>query len=115
MTTLEGDLIDMAQIECLAQAIAPGCAVLRAWPLIGGISAQTTAFEIASPEGRRQRLVTRQFGMPKQPEDPEGLGREFQLLQALHALGLSVPRPRHFEVANGLSSWPVLVERKDGA
>ena len=53
--------------------------------------------------------------MPKQPEDPEGLGREFQLLQALHALGLSVPRPRHFEVANGLSSWPVLVERKDGA
>lgn len=85
------------KLERLIQRFSPGSQLLRAWPLHGGVSAQTTAFEIERPDGRLEKLVVRRHGKWDLARNPHIAADEFRLLQVLHAAGVAVPKPRHFE------------------
>ncbi len=72
----------------LAEKLAPGGRLLRAWQLKGGLSAGMTALELALPGGDRHRLVLRQAA--------PGLREMARLLGWLRARGMPVPAPVYF-------------------
>jgi aminoglycoside phosphotransferase (APT) family kinase protein len=85
------------KLERLIEQFAPASRLLRAWPLRGGVSAQTTALEIERPDGGIERLVVRRHGKGDLARHPRIAADEFALLQVLHAAGMAVPKPRHLD------------------
>ncbi|MGV3525402.1 MAG: phosphotransferase family protein [Candidatus Sericytochromatia bacterium] len=79
----------------LAQGLAsllPGRQLVRAWPLGGGISAQTTACELRGPDGPLQRVVLRQLGARVLAQRPDAALTEARILEALAPVGVAAPR-----------------------
>lgn len=79
--------------EALAQKIAPGGRLLRAWALQGGISAETTALEIQEADGGRMRVIVRRPGEAALKHNPQAARDEYRVLEVAQALGLAAPRP----------------------
>lgn len=79
-----------SQIKEAIQEFAPGSELIRSWPLKGGISATTTAFEINRANGMRETYVARipadynfeQFG--------DAVAHEVKILRTLRENGLPV-------------------------
>jgi aminoglycoside phosphotransferase (APT) family kinase protein len=83
------------ELEALARTIEPHCTLLRSWTLPGGVSAQVTALELETADGRTEKLVMRRHGAADLQRNPNLAADEFRLLQLLHGAGLPVPPPRH--------------------
>jgi aminoglycoside phosphotransferase (APT) family kinase protein len=85
------------EIDAIVEHVAPGARVLAAARLTGGVSAIITGATIARADGREERIVVRQHReVAGKPAPEERARREFALLEALHARGVPVPRPRYF-------------------
>jgi aminoglycoside phosphotransferase (APT) family kinase protein len=107
---------DLTPVERLVETIRPGCALLRAWPLEGGVSAQVTALGIEHPDGRTERLVIRRHGAIDKGHNPDIARDEFSLLVMLHQAGLAVPKPVYLDSANHIFPTPyIVVEYVDGS
>lgn len=100
---------DLSRIEQLAQIIRPGCELVRAWRLEGGVSAQVTAFEIAGGGGRVERMVIRRHGAIDKGHNPDIARNEFSLLTLLHQVGLAVPKPVYVDTSGSIFQTPCLV------
>lgn len=83
--------------------------LLQAYPLEGGVSAQTTCLEIETRAGQRQRLVLRRHGVRDLAQNPRIAATEFSLLRALQRLGLPVAAPRALDESNDLLPTPYLL------
>lgn len=97
------------RFERLLQRLSPGSALLRAWPLIGGVSAQVTALEVVHGTGVSERLVVRRHGAVDLAHNPQIAAHEFALLQQLHAAGLPVPKPLSLDTSCEIFPEPLLV------
>jgi aminoglycoside phosphotransferase (APT) family kinase protein len=82
--------VDLDQIVA---SVEPRGRLLRSWPLVGGISAHTTALEIMLPDGETRKLVIRQLGKGVLEENPNAASDEFRMLQTIVALGVPTPTP----------------------
>jgi aminoglycoside phosphotransferase (APT) family kinase protein len=85
------------KIAQLVRRVAPGGALLRSWPLKGGISARMTGLEIGTPGGEIAKWVLRQHGDLTRGLNPRIAADEFRLLQILQHADIPVPAPRHLE------------------
>ena len=96
-------------LAALAERIEPGAALVRAWRLHGGISAQTLAFEMQRDDGTMERYVAR--CLPTEDDlrhDLDATGK-FRLLCALYDAGVPVPRPLLHEPWNEQLQSAVIV------
>jgi aminoglycoside phosphotransferase (APT) family kinase protein len=84
---------DARQFAALVQRLAPGGRLLRVWQLEGGVSAQVTAFELATADGQRRTLLMRRHGAVDLAHNPRIARDEFRLLQVTRAHGLTTPAP----------------------
>jgi aminoglycoside phosphotransferase (APT) family kinase protein len=94
----------------ITHRVAPGAALVRRWPLRGGVSAHVEALELALPDGSERRVVVRRHGAAHW----KALTRdvtvvEYQLLSALSAAGLAVPLPLWVETGSELLGSPFFV------
>lgn len=115
MQTLNGSE-EFQHIQRLAQKIVPGCRLLHAWPLTGGISAQMTAFEVELPGGQAQKMILRRPGRSaNRPHPAAVVEQEYRILDAVHSLGLAAPAPLILDLGE-IAPWPCFVmEWIDGA
>ena len=95
--------------ERLAQAIAPGSTLVRTWPLAGGVSAQVTAIELRTAEGRSERLVVRRHDAKDLARDPELAAHEHRVLQVVREAGVPAPEPRYLDATGRILGGPCLV------
>ncbi|HEY8946120.1 MAG TPA: phosphotransferase [Polyangiaceae bacterium] len=94
----------------LVRRAFPGCTVLGASPLQGGISSQATRFDVLLPDGQEKRVVVR---------TPRGTGEgaiasaaaEYEVLCLVRRFGIAAPVPR---LVNELGDMLVL-DYVDGA
>lgn len=89
-------------LERLVQKFSPGSALVRAWELKGGVSAEVVAIEIQCADGSLQKFVVRQ------PGDAHAAD-EFRLLQALQTAKIAVPAPYYVDAASEVFETPCLV------
>ncbi len=93
----------------IAERVIPGATLLAHRPLKGGVSAAVHVLEIMSPAGAA-RVVVRRHGVASwKPLADDVTQAEFQLLAALHGLGLPVPRPLLLDVSARLLPSPFFV------
>jgi aminoglycoside phosphotransferase (APT) family kinase protein len=97
------------RLERLIEQFAPASRLLRAWPLRGGVSAQTTALEIERPDSGIERLVVRRHGKGDLVRHRRVAADEFALLQILHEAGVAVPKPRHLDGPGEAFAAPCVV------
>ncbi|MFC3077540.1 phosphotransferase [Phenylobacterium terrae] len=83
-----------------------GGALVRAWPLTGGVSAATSALEIELPGGERRRFVVRRPGGHYLRDLREA---DVALLERLGEAGLPAPRPRLLDAEGEIFGQPALV------
>ncbi len=94
----------------LTRAFFPGARLVRAWRLEGGVSARTEGLELAYEDGAVERLVVRQVESASfKSSEQAGPIVEHDLLSALHAQGLPVPRPRHVDTSCTILSRPYII------
>ncbi|MCA9983960.1 MAG: phosphotransferase [Anaerolineales bacterium] len=91
----------------IAAFLWPGSRFIRTWPLSGGLSARMQALEGAVDGAAPQQVVVRWYGSGS-GLDGAALGREYRLLRALHAAGLSVPEPLGLDVSGSRLPAPYL-------
>ncbi|MCB0030646.1 MAG: phosphotransferase, partial [Anaerolineales bacterium] len=91
----------------IAAFLWPGSHLVRTWPLSGGLSARMQAIAAAGAGEERHQAVVRWYGS-KSGLDGAALGREYRLLRALHAAGLSVPDPLCFDDSSSRLPAPYL-------
>jgi aminoglycoside phosphotransferase (APT) family kinase protein len=101
--------IEDSAVESLLNKIEPGSRLLRSWPLLGGISAQVTALEIARPDGSSRKLVLRQYGDYRLRSHPQIAGQEFSILQQLGPQGLPVPEACLLDESGEIFPAPYIV------
>lgn len=101
--------MDETLFSRLAQRIAPGARLARAWELKGGVSAQVTALEIERPGGERQTVVIRRHGAADLAGNPQIAAAEFRLLQLLQSAGIAAPAPLHLDQSGTIFQSPYLV------
>ena len=99
--------LTMATWTRLAAHLWPGNRLEQTWPLSGGLSAQMQAMTAAGPNGQHYQAVVRWYEGASR-SDGAALGRQFRLLQALHAAGLAVPPPLHFDDSRQILPFPYL-------
>lgn len=92
-----------------AQLASPGAALLRAWPLKGGVSAEITALEVAGPGGER-RLVLRRYGAADLAANPRVAAAEHAVLRTVRAAGIPAPEPLALDESGAILPTPFLVE-----
>ena len=110
------DKQDNSAFARLAQRLYPDGALLRIWPLAGGVSARMTALEIAAGDGGVRKLIARQHGPDDRARNPQIARDEYRLLTALHAAGLPVPAPVDLDATGELLGAPgVVIEYIEGA
>jgi aminoglycoside phosphotransferase (APT) family kinase protein len=111
----EQPAVTPAQVSALVRQACPDWRAVRSWPLAGALSAQVHAVEIEYPDGRRDRLVLRQYGAANLSADPRSADTEYRLLTVLHAAGLPVPRPWLADESGAIGPGPcLLIEYIDG-
>ncbi len=96
-------------LEKITQIVFPGCRLLRAWALSGGISAQMTAMEVGLPGGERSKMILRCPAKETLRRNPRAAEDEFRMLQAVQALGIGAPAPLHLERESSLLGTAGLV------
>ncbi|HEU5349734.1 MAG TPA: phosphotransferase family protein [Ktedonobacterales bacterium] len=101
--------VDITPFARLARNVFPQSRLLRAWPLLGGVSAQTTALEIQHSGGRTQKLVVRQHGPVDLAHNPHIAADEFRLMEILRAAGLPTATPYYLDQSGELFTTPVIV------
>ncbi len=106
MTTVSDDDLRFTQ---LVQKIAPGGRLLRRWSLMGGISAQTDALEVAYADGAIRKLVVRRASARMLAYNRHGIRDEFRLLQMTHTLGLATPAAYLLDESGEIFPGPYLV------
>ena len=82
------------ELEALSRTIELHSTLLRTWTPAGGVSAQVTALELETADGRTEKLVVRRHGAADLQRNPNLAADEFRLLHLLHGAGLPVPAPR---------------------
>lgn len=82
-----------ARLEAIIATALPGAEVIRHKPLEGGVSADVTMLEVALTDGARRKCVLREHG-ERHCGHPAAV--EFELLHAIHSLGLPVAEPLGF-------------------
>ena len=100
---------DAARFAQVARRLDPGAALLRAWPLTGGVSAEVAALELLHADGRARTVIVRQHGAADRRANPRIAAAEFHLLRALHAAGLPVPEPLLVDESGAIFALPYLV------
>jgi aminoglycoside phosphotransferase (APT) family kinase protein len=95
--------------ELIAARIDPGCTVIRAWQLEGGVSAQVMAFETVDSNGDSQKMIVRQHGAIDFAHNPRIAFDEFKLLRTLYDEELPVPQPYFLDESNDILPTPYLV------
>ncbi|MDO7487000.1 hypothetical protein Q5O89_16650 [Peribacillus frigoritolerans] len=88
---------EYGKFEQLVKKLDQGNKLIRAWELIGGISAQVTGLEILQSSGRIVKMIVRQHGDNDLKRNPNIAAYEHKLLMILKAAGLPVPMPYNFE------------------
>jgi aminoglycoside phosphotransferase (APT) family kinase protein/uridine kinase len=97
------------KFERLAQRISAGGELLRAWKLEGGVSAETSAFEVRAHDGRTKKFVVRLHGERDRYRDPQIAEHEYELLKKVTAAGVPAPKPRFLDAAGEFFGLPALV------
>lgn len=93
----------------VVHAVTPGASLLRTWRLAGGVSARTTALEVELPDGRREKLVVRQYGQAAAAAKPRVADHELRLLEAVRSAAIPAPRPYHADGSGQILPGPYLV------
>jgi aminoglycoside phosphotransferase (APT) family kinase protein len=106
MTRVEDDAARFARV---ARRIVPGGTLLRAWPLVGGVSAQVTALEVEDRAGDPRTVVVRWHGPVDLTHNPHIAADEFRLLQLVRAAGVPAPAPYYYDESGAILSTPYLV------
>lgn len=96
-------------LEYLVQKMFPGCVLISSWELQGGISAQTTALEIALPDGQINKLVVRQPSAWHLKRNPNAAADEFKILQVTQSLALPTATPLCLDDSGSILSSPCIV------
>jgi aminoglycoside phosphotransferase (APT) family kinase protein len=110
------DLPEGAKFEAVARKIDPGGRLVRVWDLKGGVSARTTALEIALGSGGTRRVIVRQPGPVDRQQNPNAAADEFRLLPGLLSVGIPVSRPCLLDSSGEIFLFPYLVlEYVEGA
>lgn len=86
-------VFDPLQFAPVVALCVPGARLLRAWPLVGGVSAEVTALEFETRDGQRRKVVVRRYGEGDLSVRPRVAFEESSLLTLLQAVGLPVPAP----------------------
>jgi aminoglycoside phosphotransferase (APT) family kinase protein len=84
--------ISIEQLQQIVKNYHPQAQLLKYWKLVGGISAQTIALEIALND-TTQNIVMRVHGDKDRARNPKIAQDEYKLLDILHSAGLPVPKP----------------------
>jgi aminoglycoside phosphotransferase (APT) family kinase protein len=93
----------------------PGCRLVRAWRLVGGASAESTALEIERPDGSRFRRVLRRHGEGDRAVNPDVAQDEHELLRVLAAEGFAAPIARGHDPSGTILPTPyILTDFVDG-
>jgi aminoglycoside phosphotransferase (APT) family kinase protein len=93
-TTLNQDSNTLTQfdLDCIANQIAPGAAVVALDRLEGGVSATITLLELQPSNGEPRKVVVRQYGPSDLADNPRIPDDEFALLDLLRSRGMPVPQ-----------------------
>ncbi|PEO42142.1 hypothetical protein CN563_24405 [Bacillus sp. AFS026049] len=103
------------KFEQLVKKLDQGNKLIRAWKLVGGISANVTGLEILQSSGRIVKMIVRQHGDNDLKRNPNIASYEHKLLGILKAAGLSVPMPYYFEQSCEIFPKPcILIEFIEG-
>ncbi|MEK4069103.1 aminoglycoside phosphotransferase family protein [Peribacillus sp. FSL R5-0717] len=97
------------KFEQLVIKVDQGNKLIRAWKLMGGISANVTGLEILQSSGRIVKMIVRQHGDNDLKRNPNIASFEHKLLGILKAAGLPVPMPYYFEQSCEIFSKPCIV------
>lgn len=99
-------------LEKVVRNFDPTAKLLASWPLKGGISAQMTALEIMRGDGTIERIILRQPGSAH----PTKARDEFNILQAVQAVGVKAQRPYWVDESGAILPHPyLLIEYIEGA
>lgn len=88
----------------------PDARLRAARPMVGGVSAQVLALEVAYPDGWSETMVLRRHGAADLARDPEVAAHEFRVLQTLQAAGVPAPAPLHLDTSGTLLLTPFLLQ-----
>jgi aminoglycoside phosphotransferase (APT) family kinase protein len=100
---------DTSAFARLARKIDPGCTLLRAWTLHGGVSARVTAIEVQRADGQTQKLIVRQHGAADLARNPQVAADEFALLRIVHEAGIPAPAPYYLDQSGEIFGTSVIV------
>lgn len=100
---------DKEKFKHLVERIDPQNALLRAWPLTGGVSAQVTALEVERPDGRTHKMIVRRHGETDLKQNPHIARDEFKLLQIAQSRELAAPKPYYHDESCALFPTPIIV------
>ena len=92
----------------LAQKLSPGSLVEEIRPLVGGMSAQMTAFELIGVHGQ-QKYIRRSYAAKLSDPPSSPVAHEFRLLQTMQAVGLATPMPYYLDLSGEIFAEPYLV------
>ena len=103
------EAVTTGALALIAERIAPGATLARAWPLRGGISARMTGLELVLPGGESCRAILRQPGTWAVAENPRAAAREYRVLQIVRAIGVAAPAPLLLDESGTILPLPYLV------
>ena len=98
----------MRGFQEVATQVFPGCRLLSATRLVGGVSAEVTALELETENGPR-KIVVRRYGEGDLSVRPRVAFEEFSLLTLLQGPGLPVPAPLLCDETGQLLPSPFIV------
>lgn len=102
---------DRATLERIVRRWRSDAEVVRRWDLVGGSSAEMTAFEVASSAGGRERLILRHA-----VRDWHDAATEYRVLEHLAPTDILAPEPLLLDESRELLPEPYLLMRYlDGA
>lgn len=102
-------IADYEKFVKLVHKIAPDATLLRKWALVGGVSAQVTALEVARADGAAEKWIVRLHGAGDLADNPQIARDEFRLLNVLQGAGIPAPQPYFVEEAGEIFSTPCIV------
>lgn len=100
---------DQTQYEQLVQRFALGGALVRWWPVEGGVSAQVTGLVVRHANGAEQAYLMRRHGAADIASNPNIAEDEFRLLACLQAYNVGAPEPAHLDTSGEVFPTPLLV------
>ena len=103
-------------VERAVGALEPGCRLVEARALTGGVSADVIGIEVVTAEGDRRRLVFRRHrDVDFKDHGSAVAAKEHRLLAALHRRGLAVPEPYAYVATDAETGPYLLMEWVDGS